>query len=435
MSTDGRTGWARLAGGSLILAAVRIGGMGCGLLLMIALARSLTPSDLGAVTLCFSIAMIGGLLASLNVGAGAVRFVNDYLGTGSSPLLHGYLNFGRRTVLASAAVLWLILALAGALAPVLDIALPAHVIVGLCVAPLFAWLRIAAANVAATGEVLRGAIPATLLRPVFTLVGVGLAWLLVEQLNVAVVLGVYVIALLGVVALQWPLFRPVMAQLTRAPAASAPDVVSLWRRVGLDLLIPALFLELFVDIVVLFASLVIDDAELGALGIVLRVQGIVLFLVTSINMTLSPRIAAAHSMNDRDEVNRLLLISTHLKLWPSLLALFALVFLGRWVLSLFSPAYAPYLVTLLILSTTPLIMAVFGPIVLFVTIRGLQNAARRVFGVALAVLFVLTLGLGHRYGVNGIAVSVVLVWLFWHAWLYVAIRRESGYSTVRLTPA
>ena len=116
------------------------------------------------------------------------------------------------------------------------------------------------------------------------------------------------------------------------------------------------------------------------------------------------------------------------------IALIALVFLGQWVLSLFSPAYAKYLMPLLILSTTPLIMALFGPIVLFVTIRGLQDAARRVFGAALVLLFALILGLGHLYGVNGIAASVVLVWLFWHAWLHVTIRRESGYSTVRLTP-
>lgn len=433
MTIDARPGWARLAGGSLALAVVRVGGMGCGLLLMVFLARTLPPAQLGAVTLCFSVAMIGGLLVSLNVGAGAVRFVNAYLEARRPDVLTGYHRFGQRTVFATASVLWGALALLGTLGFLTGRALvPTPVLIGLIAAPLFAWLRIAAANVAATGAVLRGAVPATLLRPLLLLLSVIAVYLGAGQLDAHAVFGAYLATVVLVVVLQWPVFRPVLAPLARRGAIVPAGEPGRWRRVGLDLLVPALFLELFVDIVVLFAALVVDDAALAALGIVLRLQGIVLFLVTSINMTLSPRIAAAHSAADRTEVDRLLLISTHLKLWPSLLALAALAVLGRWVLGLFATAYTPYLLPLLILATTPLIMALAGPVVLFVTILGLEQAARRVFAWALALLLVLVTALGRRYGLDGIAVAVVLVWLFWHARLYWIIRRDSGYSTLRL---
>lgn len=428
--------WRGIAGGSIALAATRVAGMAFGLALMIVLARTLPPAQLGVVTVCFSTALIGGLLCTLNVGAGAVRFVNAYLENSQTGRIHGYVRFGRRTVLGIATLSWGVLAIAGFAASRGLIPSPTvSIVVGLVAAPLFGWLRVATANVAATGAVLRASLPATLMRPVLMLLSVALIWWLAGGLSVATVLAAYLLSLGMVVALQSRLFEPILAPYLFAEPSEPNEAVKTWRRVGLDLLIPTLFLELFVDIVVLFAALVLDTAQIAALGIVLRVQAMVLFLVTSINMVVSPRIAAAHSAGQRDVVDRLLFVSTHLKLWPSLLAVLFLAAFGDVVLSIFAEAYAPFRWPLVVMALAPVIMAIAGPVVLFVTILGHERQARNVFATALGLLLVLVAGLGFALGLMGVAVAVVLVWTYWHVRLYWLILNSSDYSTMRFLPA
>jgi O-antigen/teichoic acid export membrane protein len=300
---------------------------------------------------------------------------------------------------------------------------------------MFAWLRVEAANVAAAGAVVRASLPVTLLRPALMLISVMLAYQIIGSISNVHVLVLYGASLLMVVMLSHVLFRSTVAPLRASASEVLPADHRSWRQVGLDLLIPTLFLELSVDIIVIIAALVLPPADIAALGIVLRIQGMILFGVTSINMIVSPRIAAAHSREDRQTVNQLLFMSTHLKLWPALAAFIIMALLGRWVLGFFGPEYQVHLLPLLILCSTPILMALIGPVVLFVTVLGLEKQARRVFQTSIALLLILVTGLGKLYGLAGVAGAVVIVWCVWQGALHMIVRRNAGYSTVRLTPA
>ena len=424
-----------IARGSFVLVLARVIGMLFGLVLMIFLARSLPPAQLGIVTLCFSTALIGGLLLSGNIGAGAVRFVNAYANTDKAGLAGAYIKFGHRFVLRSAVTIWFLLCIAllgarfGWLPP-----LPLAIAAGLLVAPLFSWLRVEGANVAATGEVVRAALPGTLLRPALMMSAVLLLFRTNQSVGAEAVLVLYGVTLGVVLLLQWPFFRPVLQPLQLTSTAAPADVRRSWRSVGLDLLIPTLFLELSVDIIVLAAATVLPPAQIAALGIVLRIQAMILFGVTSINMVVSPRIAQAHSAGDRATVNHLLLISSHMKLWPALLAWIVMWQFGQPILGIFGQEYQAYLVPLLIVSVTPILMALIGPIVLFVTVLGIERRARQVFQTAIVLLLGLIMLLGKFFALTGVAIAMVIVWLYWQLALHVAIRRESGYSTIRLRP-
>lgn len=431
-----RPSMGSIARGSVVLVAARVLGMLCGLVLMVFLARTLTPDQLGIVTLCFSTALLGGLLLTLNVGAGAVRFINTYLGAGDRQSAGDYLVYSERLVLKVSAAVLLLLAVVvfvGRLDAVA--AIPIAVAAGLLVAPMFAWLRVEAANVAAAGAVVRASLPVTLLRPALMLISVMLAYLISGQISNVHVLVLYGASLLFVVVLSHVLFRSTVAPLRASASGSLPDEHRSWRQVGLDLLIPTLFLELSVDIIVIIAALVLPPADIAALGIVLRIQGMILFGVTSINMIVSPRIAAAHSGGDRHTVNRLLFLSTQLKLWPAIAAFIVMALMGRWVLGFFGPEYEVHLAPLLILCSTPILMALIGPVVLFVTVLGLEKQARRVFQTSIALLLILITVLGKAFGLSGVASGVVIVWCVWQGALHIIVRRNAGYSTVRLTPA
>ena len=248
------------------------------------------------------------------------------------------------------------------------------------------------------------------------------------------VLALYFVSTAAVCVLLAPLFRRAMASVPANSRRCDRNERRRWIGAGLDLLIPTLFLELSVNTIILIASLVLPTDEVAILTIALRVQAVVLFGVTSINMVVAPRIARSLGAGDEATVNDLLFASTHLKLWPALLLACLLPVFGEPLLAIFGPEYAAALLPLITLCAIPVIMAVFGPVVLFVTVLELEAVANRVFQLAFVALAILVPALGYYFGVQGAAVAVIAVWLGWHVALYRLIRVRTRYSTLRLTP-
>ena len=427
--------WSQLrdiARGSAVLVIVRVLGMAISFLLMLFLARTLSSVDFGRFTVMFSATLLGGLLLTLNLGAGSVRFLSEFVSADDPQGGASYLGFTRKVVLVTSTIAWVGLFLAvvfwwlgWAQKP------PMHVLLAVLLAPLFAWLRVHAAHVAALGQVIRAALPMTLIRPVVLFSLIVLTYWLIPPLVLAKVFWCFAFVAVTVFLVQRLLFVQPLSPFSIAPRESTPGERQQWTSVGLKLLIPTLFLELSIDTIVVVSSWVLSIEDVATLGIVLRIQAIILFGVTSINMVVAPRIAKAHAAGKTEDAQRLVVASAHLKLWPSLVVLVALFFLGDTILGAFGNQYRDQILPLIIVSVTPLVMALFGPVVLFVTILDLQSRANRVFVSAIVLLVVLIVVLGHFFGLVGVALSTVLVWLWWNFWLYRIIKKNSNYNTLQ----
>ena len=425
--------FSAIAQDSALLVLTRVLGMLSGLVLMIMLARMLAPTEFGAVAVAFSIALIGGLLTTLNIGAGALRFMTGYAVRGDKASAAAYLKCGDTLVIRSALFIWIALALAIVADHTWDWfpSLPLHLAAGAAAAPLFGWLRVRAANVTASGSVVRAFVPNAVIRPLLMLSMVSGAYAFYGNLDGTTVLASYLLAALVVCIIQYPLFRKHLPLASIAPITVERQVRRQWVRVGIDLLIPTLFLDLSVDTIIIISSLALGSEQTAILAIVLRIQAIILFGVTSINMVVGPRIAKAHNSGERQLVNHLLRVSAHLKLWPSVLILGFLAFFGESVLAIFGSEYESEILPLVILSVRPIVMAVFGPVVLFVTILGLQREANRIFLLAIVLLVLLILIFGYFFDVAGVAFAVVIVWVLWHFLLYLLIREHSDYRILQ----
>lgn len=421
-----------IARGSALLVAVRIFGMATSFFLMLFLARTLPPPDFGRFTVMFSLTLLGGLLLTLNLGAGSVRFLSEFLKKDDLDGGAGYLGYTQKVVLTTGAIAWTAIGL-GFMASWLGWINnpPVYIVIAVVLAPLFAWLRIHAAHVAALGQVIRAALPMTLVRPVvlFSLI-IAVYWFS-PPLDLHSVFWCFVCVAAATFLVQRILFVQPLSQFSQVSRDTTPAQRRQWTSVGLKLLVPTLFLELSIDTIVVVSSWVLSIEDVATLGIVLRIQAIILFGVTSINMVVAPRIAKAHANGNIEDAQRLVVASAHLKLWPSLVVLVVLIFFGEVILSAFGENYADETLALVIASSTPLVMALFGPVVLFITILDLQTRANYVFLSAIVLLVVLILVLGRIFGVVGVAISTVLVWLWWHFWLYRMIRKVSKYKTLQ----
>ncbi len=363
------------------------------------------------------------MLISGNYGAGAIRFLPQFQQNKAFNEASGYIRHGRNT-LALGAVASLITAMTLiALDEFTNIHVATHWAVSFAIAPLVATLRLYPAFVAALGGVVRAALPNTLFRPLLMLLTLGGIWVTIP-LSYASVAGSYAAAVTLAITVQVVLFiQPLRHLRTRANRTVQPQ----WRSTGFNLLVTALFLELLVDTVVVLSSLVLPLADTAGLSIVMRLQAIILFGVTSVNMVAGPRLARSHAAGDAVLTNQLLKQTAHLKLWPSI-AVYGLLWLAAEpLLAVFGADYVAYADALRIVALTPLVMAVFGPLVLLATVLDLQEKTRNIFFEALLLLVATSVMLGSWLAANGIATAVLLVWIYWHLRLSSTINRAVPY--------
>ena len=425
----------RLVGSASALVAVRVAGMACGLLTMALLTRVLAPAAYGQVVFAQSLALIGALVCSLNLGATAIRFVPTYREAGDQQRLGSYLALARRSSLGLWMLCWLALALwLSVRADSADVATIPAWWFGLAAAPVLARIRLESAFVHALGRSVLASVPALLLRPVVLLALLGLSLLFSTSTGVSMVMILILGAAVLTLLLQRSLYRnvPLLCQ-PMVPGqqirdTATPDTRHWFAKAG-ELLLPVLFLEFAIDTIVILSALVLHSAHVAALGVILRIQACILFGVSSINMAAAPMLASAQAAGDCRRRDRLLRLSAHLKLWPSALMLLSVAFIGEQVLSVFGTHYAQYHGTLLVLCVVPLVLSVFGPTVLFLTVLDVRARGHRIFALAFLALLILVPALGSVAGIDGVALAVLMVWLGWNLALHRLIRITGGFST------
>ena len=178
----------------------------------------------------------------------------------------------------------------------------------------------------------------------------------------------------------------------------------------------------------LLAALGLSDADVARLGIALRFIGFLRIGLMAVNMAVSPRISRAVSAGNQQEADSLLVQSTHLKFWPTVLVTALVWWLAPFLVGLFGPEYASADWALRLFALLPLVAAFFGPSIMILNITGHQPQIFRVSAACVVLLVVAVPVAGVAFGVNGAALAAVLTVFFWEWALFNRVRRETGYN-------
>jgi len=410
---------------------IRVIGLLAGLITTTLLTRNLPLEHYGTVATAISIALVGSLVLSSNLGATVIRFLPNYQSKEHTAAVAGYLNTLRLSVLISLLVSWSVAALyAFVFRNSLSLHTVQSVITGLICIPFFAFIRIEGSIVHSLGKVLKATVANLLIRPVIFLLCILIVLKINDSLSSTLVLTLFVSTAAATCACQYFISRTT-PNAHSIPVVGKPDLIDrrAWFQSALGLLLPTLYLEFLVDLTVLLSAIFLSPTDTAAVSVVMRLQSILMFGVTSINMTVAPRIAKAHASGDTAERSRLLMMSAHMKLWPSLAVFVALIVFSNQLLGIFGEQYQNYRYALWIVATTPLVLAFFGPTVLFTTVLNLQAKARSIFLLSFFTLVALIGIGGTHFGVNGVAGAVLVSWIGWNSALHWLIVRNSGFST------
>lgn len=419
----GAPGEARtLLSHTTILLAARVLASVLTLVSMLLLARVADPADLGIAMAGLSFAFLISVAASLNVEAGAIRYLVAYLAEGETEKAAGFVAFSLETLaLVSPFLIALAIAAACLQAPH-DVTLV--FLLSLLTAPVMALTRICGRHATALDAVLEGALPRLLVRPVLFSLVAGLAFATGTAVSAGFVMALFLAAAVLTALLQLVLLRRHLGFAARAERDASER--GRWLATGM-MLTPMLVMSEFMnDLVIAAAALVMAGEEVARLAIAFALLNLLNFGLTSVNMAVSPALARALLSGDRARAERLLAAVGGLKLLGLLVGGAGILVLREPILGLFGPHYVAASETFFILFAMPLVHTLFGPSVLVLNILGERRAL--LVGCtagALAIAVLTPLG-AMAYGVEGAAAGAAIAFLMQQVLLFVFVRARTG---------
>ena len=403
---------------------IRFGGAVANFAFSYILARNFPESDVGFIFLVMSLAMLAALFTTMNMENGAVRHLLHPFARGDKAEAAGFIHYVRR-ILVFAAPLVMVIFVAVLFANQYfknELTAPEAwgIVAAAATIPCLAMLRLGSRSGHALAAILKSMLSNALIRPVLlcAFTGVFLFWGMAPSVDRILVISLF--ACFAALIAQHFLLKKTFA----FTKDLTPDLTNsnTWLKTGLYLSVTVMLLEYFQNVVVVTASLGLDDGDVAHLNIALRFIGFLRMGLMAVNMAVSPAVSRALAQENEGRAQWLLSMSTQLKFWPTVLVTALVWWLAPFMVGIFGEDYVKAAWALRIFSILPLVAAFFGPSIMLLNVLGRQKDIFRVSAVTFA-LIVLSIPLaGATYGINGAALAAVGAVFFWEWALFQKVR-------------
>jgi O-antigen/teichoic acid export membrane protein len=402
---------SRLAGAALVF------------LTQILLARWMGAQELGIYVFAFSWCTLISIITGLGYPATSLRIIGQNLASNNMAHIRGFIRQGSLfiivgSLLASAVGIAVILSLGKAIPD----AYVTPLIITLLGVPVFSILRFNLRIAHALSWFSLAFLPNMLLRPLLFLLLVYATWRTGTNLSAETTMFLQLLAL-GVIAVgQFVILRRMLRPVLGDTHHEYDTRV--WMRVAGPLLLVTLFTQFFQDICIALIGTMLPSDAVAIFNASYRTALFIYFGLNAVNAVTIPRLSSLYAAGDRDGMQHLTALATQFKFWSSLCGFFILVLAGKDILALFGDDFLVGYETMLILATAQLVLAAAGPVDVLLSITGHQDRCIPVFAMALLATIALNLVLVPRFGINGAAITVLLVTLLWTSWLHVFVVRH-----------
>ncbi len=273
-------------------------------------------------------------------------------------------------------------------------------------------------------------LPMLIFRPVFLLFAVFLLWAVGFSLSAYSVTLAHLFIMLPILLGQFYFVRRALKE--QYPAIKATEKqTSTWLRTAIPLLVTAFFIKYFLELNVIMAGIYLPADQIAIFNATFRSAFLIGFGILALDAITAPRVAELHGSDNLKELQHLVSQSTRIKCLGSLFGMVVLAIFGKLVLGLFGPEFVVGYKALLILAISQVIVAGFGAGAQLLTVSGNQDRCLVVFACSAAALFALHALLVPRFGINGVAVAVLLVITIQSFWVNrIVISRLGIYPSV-----
>ncbi len=389
----------------------------------ILLARWAGAEALGLYSYAFAWTLLLTIFAGVGWPNAAYRVLGKALAAGHKDLMAGFVRRSREILLVTSTVITFIGA-AILFAPGMSIADETRtaLLLALIGVPFYGLMR--HANSIAHGLSWWRAtfLPDLAIRPVLLLGAIVAAYAAGLPLTAATVMAWQTVVIIVVAAGQTGY---VMTRWRKRIGKPTPRYETAeWFRTAWPLLFVALFTNYFMEFNLIVAGHFLTPDDLGVFSAAFRTASLIGFGIFAVDAIIVPRAAQQHANGARDELQRSLSQAAWLKTAGALAAVVLMALFGQSLLGVFGAEFVPGYTALLILACAQLLVAIVGPAAQLLSVTGHQNDCLVVLPVSIVAIMVMDSVLIPRYGVNGAALTILLVLGMQSLWLHrVAVLR------------
>jgi len=408
--------------------AVRLAAMAGSFAVGVQLARLLDVRGYGFYGVAMSIITIFGIPGELGISRVLTREVAAAQVANDTPRLFGALRWARRTVFR----LSLIMA-ALAVASVYFVALrrpsvPAQAILfGAPVIPLMALARVNGGALQGLRHVVRGQVPAILLRPIILSIGVFAVHAAGLGIGVARVMALQTLtaALVAIVAYSWlrqrlPQERP--AELVRTGRQRLASSIPMALTDGMR--------TLQSELSVLLLGIIAAPTAVGLFRVAGATATVAAAAVPTVVLVALPVTARLFAEKDRERLQKAVTAFACAQFGGVLLLSLPLLLVPEFLLGLvFGDSFVPAATALRILAAGQIANAAFGPNAPLLNMTHHERRVTRAMGIGLALNIIGMIVLTPLYGLIGAAIAFVAGLICWNILAWIDSRRLLGVET------
>ncbi len=421
-----------LISGSATVGLSQISGVGLLFIMQIVLARLLSDAEqYGILVWSFSVIQILLVMATLGMTATVLRFGPGYLAGKQAANYLELLKTARTTVLiagTSSGILLVAWLFGTGIRDGGSTANDALLIMAIAL-PFGALGRLNGGVAQANRWFILAFLPERVLRPLFVILGCGLAYLYVAGTIRAVhAAWIITLSMVGWVCIQAVLIRVGNARFRSSvrildeERSAAKKMRSEWRRASVPFLMVSMLSVGMYYGDILLLGLLADSPAAGEYFAASRLAQLVALPLVIVGGALAPRIAEFDSRGDGPQLQMVLKTGAHLSLWPTLLIAIVLAACPSFFLGLFGEEYAGAKPVLLFLVLAQVCNVAVGLVVTVINMTGNQKFN------AYLLAAILTLNMGFNlllipiYGALGAGIANAICLILWNLIAYVFVK-------------
>ena len=414
--------------------AVRIAAMAASFAVGVQLARMLGVEGYGYYGIALSIVTLAGIPGELGLPRLVTREVAVATAHKDPRKLFGVLRWADRTAIALTAIITLAV-VSGALALGGDrpSGLTLAILLSAPMIPLLALSRIRGGALQGLSHIVRGQIPANLLRPLLMSALLFAAYLLSIRIDAPEAMALNSVTALAafVVAAVW--LR------NRLPEKHPPEVVRSGRK-WLASTVPMALADgmrsLQAELTILVLAILAAAADVGLFRIAVVTAAMAAAPLVVVNRVAFPVIARLHAESEHRQLQKVVTAFSRAQFGGVLLLSLPLfVAAGPLLRLVFGDDFGPAAPALVILAAAQVVNGAFGPNVALLNMTHHERRVTRAMGIALGVNLIGVAVLGSIWGLVGAAAAFAAGLVCWNVLTWLDARRLLGVDTFILPRA
>ncbi len=411
------------AGNAAAAFTIQASGLLLAWIVQVALARTLSRTDFGIFTTVSALTATLSVPATLGLPVALVRLLPEYRTRSDWPHYRGLLR-GSPALIGGTGML---LALATALAA-WGLPLGAQsrdaLLAGTVLIPALALSSLGMETLRGMGRVAQATWPPMLLQPGLMLAALAAAVRAGVRLDSRA--GVLLLASSTLFALGIQFLLISRRSASDPGALTAPPAYALrrWLHLAFPLLLTAGFQMVLAQTDILVVSALLPPRQVAIYGVAAKLARFIGVTQFAVYLALGPSLVQAHMRGQHEAVQQAVSAAARWTFWPACAAALLLASGGRFLLSVYGPAFSPAYGPLCILGAGFLVNAGAGPVMVILNMTGHSYVVTKISGVSALGGVCLSLLLTARFGVWGAASASALAMAVWNVWMAVEVQRH-----------